>query len=169
MLPLRGPLTSHVELAEGAVFQHIAEGAARLIEDLFAVGDEEKGVVATGLLPQTLVIERRHHGLAGAGGRHHQVAVTVVAMALHLEGFEDSLLEWASRDVEWGHVRGVVRAALRLHGQRELLGVVVVVLRVVPVAIERNAERLEHRRCVDLCKAHVPLEAVEHGRLRQVG
>lgn len=42
MAPLAGHLTIHVELAEGGIAQHLAEGGQGLLQDLLAVGDQQQ-------------------------------------------------------------------------------------------------------------------------------
>ncbi len=41
MAPLAGHLAIHVELAEGGIAQHLAEGGQGLLQDFLAVGDQQ--------------------------------------------------------------------------------------------------------------------------------
>jgi hypothetical protein len=42
MAPLAGQLAIHIELSEGGITQHLAEGGQGLQQDLLAVGDQQR-------------------------------------------------------------------------------------------------------------------------------
>jgi hypothetical protein len=42
MAPLAGHLTIHIQLPEGGIAQHLAEGGLGLQQDLLAVGDQQQ-------------------------------------------------------------------------------------------------------------------------------
>ena len=75
MAPLAGHRAIHVELAEGGIAQHLAEGGQGLQQDLLAVGDQQQRRRLGGREPLGEVgreagdIEGGEHGLAGAGAR----------------------------------------------------------------------------------------------------
>ena len=62
--------------------------------------DEEQTRLAAELIAQPSVVERRHHCLAGAGSRHEQIAVAVVAITLRLQLLQHSRLMRLGRHVE---------------------------------------------------------------------
>ena len=78
MLEAARPLAADPQLAESYVAQRMLEGLPTLLEDLHAMRDEEQSR-AWQLRAQPLVVDRRHHGLAGPGGGHEQVAVMAEA------------------------------------------------------------------------------------------
>ena len=63
-----------------AVAQRVAERGEALVEDLLAVGDEQQADRGSSLT-QTRVVDRRHDGLARAGGGDEQVAVVAALRA----------------------------------------------------------------------------------------
>jgi len=61
------PVTADPKLAKGVVAQRLPTRRQALAEDLLAVSDEQKACPRQGLA-QARIVDRRHHGLAGAGG-----------------------------------------------------------------------------------------------------
>ena len=59
--------------------KRVAERGEALVEDLLAVGDEQQPRPGEALA-ELAVVERGHHGLAGAGRRDEQVAVVALAV-----------------------------------------------------------------------------------------
>src|SRR4051812_18090114 len=55
------------QLAERGILKDIAERAARLVEELLAMGEEQEARWDAGPRALPVVIERGDHGLAGAG------------------------------------------------------------------------------------------------------
>jgi hypothetical protein len=98
MAPLPGLFAIHLKLPEGAIAQHLAEGVQGLLQDLLAVGDEQQprrlgeGEDLGEVLMQAGQIEGGEHGLAGAGGGHHQVVPALMQRTLGLQLIEHLLL-----------------------------------------------------------------------------
>src|SRR5207248_9808002 len=86
VLEPRRPLPANPLLAESGVAQRIPERRAALIEDLFAVSDEQEATAAE-LRSKTRVVDGSDHGLPGARGRDDQVAMVALVTS------EDDLLE----------------------------------------------------------------------------
>lgn len=145
---------------------------AGLLEDLPAVGDEEKRVDPPSLA-QPGVVEGRHHRLARSGRSHEQVAMPAQG-ARRSEFLEDGLLERLWLELEEGLQPGIAI------GLRERAG------ESLPVRLQAAIERLEERevrpvlaeglahlgeqgRLVALRDAHVPLEPVGLGSVREIG
>jgi hypothetical protein len=181
--PVAGPFAIHLQFAEGAIAQHLAEGEQGLLQDLLAVGDEQQpGRFGEGELLRKVAVQAGHveggeHGFAGAGGGHHKVAEALMQGALGLQLIEHLLLVGVGPQVEPGERRGgadVVVAA----GEGELMveaGLVVgrggvgLELALFPVGVEVGLELLEHGRRFQCRQTHIPLEAIEQGRTGKVG
>lgn len=169
--PLRS-LTADVQLAEGAVGQHLPVGPQRLLQDLLSVGDEQQRRA----MRQTRVVERRDDGLAGAGCGDDQVAVPVVQLALELEPVQDHLLMRVGTDLQAAHGKGDRAPVLRARRDRErLVEPLGVGLRVVvdegavgPVRVEGGLELGEQLGSVRAREFHVPLQAVQQSGPAQV-
>ena len=174
MLEAFGLHAADQDLAKGVVAQHLAIGAQRLLEDLLAVRHEQQPRPPTRLLAQPLVVEGRHHRLAGAGGGDHQVAPAAV-IALDLQLVEHLLLIGLGLEVEVG--RAGVQLIPRLASERlaQCLamcwvgGVVGLELAVFPKRLEVRAGTLEEIALAALGELHRPFQPAHQGRARQVG
>lgn len=86
--PLRRPLAADELLAERAVAHDVGERGLALLQDLVAVGDEEKRVDLTCVV-ESSVVESSDHRLAGARCHHDEVAMPVVNFTLGRQLVED--------------------------------------------------------------------------------
>ena len=77
MAPLNRPIGPDQQLPEVPVPERRAVLRQALLQDLFAVRDEQERQVAV-LLAQPRVVERCHDGLPGARRRDHEVPVVAV-------------------------------------------------------------------------------------------
>ena len=164
VLPALGLVRADEQLAERRQLQRVAERLARLIEQLLAVREEQQPRRCPGGRRDALVVERRDHGLAGAGRRDDEVAAAAVQRALGDELVEDGLLERQRAELDEEPVGLVGRrlARERTREPRALLGVVGVVgleLDVVPQRVERALELVDDVRQVGGADLHHPLLA----------
>ena len=124
------------------------------------------------LLPQPPVVQRSDDGLARSRGRDHQASEAPVPFAFHAEALEDLALVRIGQNIERQERK---RLGCAFAGNRPVESsgiarrVVRFELRVLPVALEGRPELLEQFRRRHLRQPHVPLEAVEKGRVREVG
>ena len=176
--PLARHFSSDELLPEIAAPQHVPERLQRLVEDLLAVRDEQQRGVATDgdaaiALAQRLIVQRRHHGLAGSGRRHDEVALARVACAFDDERLQDLALIVPRAYLEAGDARDRSAGSRRLHRTLEALAIAGRVIgleaRVAPERVERRAQLGEHCRRGLLGQAHVPLDAVDQCRVREIG
>ncbi len=75
VLEPRRAVAADPHLAEGRVAQRMPERRPALVEDLLAMRDEQEPTREASSLPQTRVVDCRHHRLARAGGGDEQIAV----------------------------------------------------------------------------------------------
>ena len=184
MAPLAGDLAIHVELAEGGIAQHLAEGGERLLQDLLAVGDQQQGRgigrgEALGKVGvQTGHVEGGEHGFAGAGGGHHQVVPAVVQRALGRQLIKHLALVGVGPQIEPHRQSAAASGGIVTAGEGELVieaglldggGVIGLEFALFPVGVEGGLELAEHRRGFQGGQAHVPLQSVEQGGGREVG
>lgn len=154
VVPSLGPLTIDVELPEAGMAEHLTVGAQGLLEDPAPVGDEQEARKGRCVRGQTPVVDRGDNGLAGSGGRDHQVVVTVVDDALDLELVRHLLLVCIRTHLEprQGEGDAVVGPSAGGLGERVIqpvavrIGIVGLKGGVVPVAVERCAELLQQGR-----------------------
>ena len=138
--------------------------------------DEQQRQVATSLREQLPVVQRGDHGLAGAGRSDHEIAMTVMAVTLDRQGLEHPLLMRVGPDIKVGERdrRGLAERAAIVLAQRDRQFVAidgrVVRLEVLrgPVALERHADAVDDVRRVHRRQPHVPLQAVEERRVREI-
>ena len=174
MLEALGLRAADQHLAKGMVAQHLAISPQRLLQDLLAVRHEQQPRPPTGLLAEALVVEGRHHRLAGAGGSDHQVAPPVV-IALDLQLVEHFLLIGLGLEVEIGRahdqlVAGLApeRLAQRL-AMRRVGGVIALEFAVLPERLEVRAGALEQIGLAALGELNRPFQPAHQSRARQVG
>ena len=74
VIPLRGFVAVYPQLAKRSVFQHHPEGVQALLQNLFAMGDEQE-VRPIESVAEVSVVECRHHCLAGSSRSDNQVSV----------------------------------------------------------------------------------------------
>ena len=153
-------------LAEGGVAQGVAEGGEALVEDLLAVGDEQQAGAGEPLA-EASVVDGGHHGLAGAGGGHEEVAV-VALLAGDVDLLEQPLLEGrrAQLDRAEDDERAVVGAAGAALLLVELVGVVGDEVAGLPVAVEHGLELVDD---VGVAGGRGPDVPLQPGDLRLVG
>ena len=148
------------------------EGVEALGQDLLAVRHEQQAHLPA-LLAQAPVVERRDDGLAGAGRRDDEVLVAPVPLALDGELLEHLPLVGPGFEVEEEEGVSGCLPLLRRYGAVEPrsvpLRVVGLVFGALPVGVEGRIELLEDVGRSHLGEADVPLDAVDEGRLRQVG
>jgi hypothetical protein len=127
-------------------------------------------------------IEGGEHGLAGAGGGHHQVAPALVQRTLGSQGIEHLALVGVGPQGE-PHRRGDgtgSRRGGRIHapGQGELVietialfggGGIGLEFALLPVGLKGAFKLAQHRGRFQGRQAHVPLQAVEQSGSREVG
>ena len=170
---VHGTMPVDEQLAEVRVTQHLRVRAPRLLEDLSAMRDEQQPrAVRAGT--HSLVIERRHHRLAGTRRRDDEVAVAAVNRAVRLELLQHARLvrprcHLKTREAD---ALALLPAGRREQGTIEPFAIATGVVRlesgVRPIAVERCLELAHERRRRDVADAHVPLDAVEQRRRRQV-
>ena len=188
MPPLAGHRAIHIQLPEGGIAQHLAEGGQGLQQDLLAVGDQQqRRRLGRGELLGEVGMEAGHveggeHGFAGAGGGHHEVAPALVERPLGRQGVEHLALVGVGRQGEQ-HRRGGgagSRCGGRIHppGQGELVIEAIALLggggiglefALFPVGLKGAFELAQHRGCFQGRQAHVPLQPIEQGGSREVG
>lgn len=144
VIALGGLVVARPHVAELTVFKDGPECSEALFEDLFAVGyEKESGATPTVL--DTLVVETSHHGLARAGGGHHQVLPTPMNLTFGLELFQNVALERVGGDVE--SVLQRFALSLLFDGADEAftipVGEVGLEFGVLPVRLEGGLELLE--------------------------
>jgi len=91
MVPLLGAGTVYPPLAERMVLQRGPERRLALLQDLFAVCDKQQPL-SVQVVAQSAIVDGRHHGLAGTGCRHDQVAM-VANRPLGHHSFQQHVLE----------------------------------------------------------------------------
>ena len=159
------------QLAEGSVAEDGPIGPQALRQNLSTVRNEQQAGILQALAELTIV-ERRHQRLAGAGGCHDEVPVAVMPLALGVEALEHLTLERPRLQVEMEN-RGGLGHRCRANGAIEPVGVPGGIVRLVagigPVALERGLELLDQVRRRRLRQTNVPLNAVQHGAVRQIG
>jgi len=188
MAPLAGHLTIHIELPEGGIAQHLAEGGEGLQQDLLAVGDQQqrrrlgRGELLGEVGMETGHIEGGEHGFAGAGGGHHEVAPALVERPLGRQGIEHLALVGVGPQGEPHRRRGGAgtRCGGRIHtpGQGELVIEAIALLggggiglefALLPVGLQGAFKLAQHRGRFQGRQAHVPLQPVEQSGSREVG
>lgn len=177
VLPPLRPSPTHIQLAEVAVGQDLPVGPQGLLEDLLPVGHEQQRGPGPRLLAQASVVQCRHHGLAGAGGRHDEVAVTVVDLSFRLQRLEHLQLVGEGSDLQPRQRQrdaGVLLASCCL--RESVVETVVVDVRVVelvggvvPVRLEGRAELLQQGGRGHAGEPDVPLDPVQQRSSREVG
>lgn len=127
--------------------------------------------MTAGLLAEPLVVEGRHHRLAGAGRGDDQIAPAAV-IALELQLVEHLLLIGLGLEVEIGRagdqlVPGLApeRIAQRL-AMRRVGRVVALKLAVFPQRLEVRAGAFEQIGLAALGELHRPLQPAHQGRAR---
>src|SRR5579859_6215049 len=111
MLPLGRSFSCHILLAEYLGAQYRPEGAAALLQDLLAVGDEEQRTdLAACLKPP--VVECGNNGLARPSRRYDEIPFVTPKLPRHLQVVEDLSLEVLRHDVEHGQERATVIGSL---------------------------------------------------------
>lgn len=151
MPPVLRFVTADQQLAERAVAEGLAEGAAGLGEDPLAVRHEEEAEVSTLLLPQPPVVQGGHDGLAGAGGGDDEAAPAVVDLPFSVDGVEDLLLVSPRPQLESAEELRVVCRVTSTAGEgvdqplAVLLGVVTAVVTGGPLGVEGGSNLLEQR------------------------
>lgn len=176
MAPLAGQLAIHIELPEGGIAQHLAKGGQGLQQDLLAVGDQQqrrrfgRGELLGEVGREAGQIEGGEHGLAGAGGGHHEVAPALVERTLSRQGIEHLALVGVGPQGE-PHRRGGgagTRCGGRIHtpGQGELVIEAIALLggggiglefALLPVGLKGAFKLAQHRGRFQGRQAHVPL------------
>ena len=86
------------ELAEARIAQRVSERRPALLQDLLPVGHEQQPRAGGSVGRKSRVVDRRHDGLAGAGGGDEQVAVPPVPSS-DLDLLEQPLLERTQVDL----------------------------------------------------------------------
>ncbi len=121
-------------------------------------------------------IEGGEHGLAGAGGGHHQVVPAVVDRALGRQLVEHFALVGVGPQVEPGD-RSAAAGVVLAPGAGEVVvdagllvwgGGVGLELALLPVGLKGGLELGQHRRRLQRRQAHVPLQPVHQGRRGEV-
>jgi len=126
----------------------------------------EQHAGARQLLAQPRVVERRHHGLARPGRRDQQVAVAPLRPS-ERDLLEEALLEGLGPQLDRAqHELG--RAGIAPRAGKKLLGDVRNEVATVPVRLEHGAHFVDHARIARPRRPHVPFEAVDLRRMREV-
>ena len=121
MAPLAGHRAIHVELAEGGIAQHLAEGGQGLQQDLLAVGDQQqrrrlgRGELLGEVGREAGHVEGGEHGLAGAGGDHHEVVPALVERTLSRQRIEHLALVGVGPQIEPHGGGAGIRRGGRIH------------------------------------------------------
>ena len=175
--PPLGPRTTHVQFAELRVAEHLPIGAQRLLQDFPAVRHEQQRRPLRRTGPdEPAEIQGGHHGLAGAGGGDHQVAVPPVGLPLDRQRFEHDLLVRVGPDLQPGqHDHPRARARPGRRGERVVQPVRVpgrlvrLETRFVPVGVEGGLELGQQLRGGHAGQPDIPFDAVQQRATGQVG
>jgi hypothetical protein len=174
-VPPRRHAATAVDLAERAVAQDGPERGTALLENSLPVSHEQHREITARPLPQLPVVQCRHHGLAGPGGRHDEVAMAIVTLALDHQPLEHSLLVRIGMDIEPDERDARASVAVSVSAQRAIeplpAGGWVVPLEMLgrPVGLKHRAHPFDHILRVDRREPHIPLEPVEQRGMREVG
>ena len=93
VVPLLWLVRSVEHLAERRILHRVAEGLARLVEELVAMGEEEQTWRDPSRRELAHVVEGSDDGLTRAGRRYDKVAASAVDDTLGNQLIEDDLLE----------------------------------------------------------------------------
>ena len=171
MTPPFRPGTADVKLAEAWIRQDFPIGSERLLQDLFPMRHEEKRrVLSAGLGTQVAIVQGRDHGLARAGGSHHEIAMAIVDRALRVDRVQHLLLVRVRTNLKAGQrQRDSVRRPTARRFEKGIIEPIAVARSGsyrsnsagVPIGVERRFELLKQRRRALVRQPHIPLDAVE--------
>ena len=160
-------LSINPELAKCRVAQRVAESEKTLVQDFLAVGDKQQSRPRQASA-QSLIVECRHHRLAGASRRNQQVAMPS-ALPRQLDQFQQSHLEGLGPDLHRTGHQVQPGAFLPLRHLAKLVDVEGAKIFVVPVAFKHRTELVDHIGIACAGHTHVPFKPGHLGRMREVG
>src|SRR5690606_18098696 len=92
---------AHPQFTERSIAQRVCEGGATLLQDFLTVSDEEEPC-ARQSRAEAMIIDRRHHRLAGSGRGYEEIPM-VAELARHLDLLQQPLLKWLQTDLRGSH------------------------------------------------------------------
>ena len=152
-------MIAHPEFAKCVVVQYRTERVDRLLQDLFAMGDEEQIVTRMSIM-KTLIVECCNHRLTRTCSGHYQVFVAEMYLTLDGQLVEDGLLMRQNMILLQNMPCRSVYLTFFRNGSHKALVVIVLEIITIPIGIKRGKSLADNMRILLIGDTHIPLQSL---------